>query len=134
MKKITEKIFLEIMESLSNTQQQLVEAYLLLAKNETHWPRQGAVMVKQEAWAFRKHGAGVCFEKRATGELVDAHDGMEVNPRKLDVWRVQGYLQSIEAVGIEIRGKCYNSHSDEDVELLLRLCLFNDWPFANGVS
>ncbi|AZL67507.1 DUF6896 domain-containing protein [Pseudomonas oryziphila] len=126
MKKITEKEFIEITKDFSDIQQQLVCAYLALTKNEKNWPKHGVIKINQESWGFKKHGAGVCFTKCATGELIDAHDDMEKSPRKLDAWRIQNYLSSIEEMEIELLGKHYHSHNDDDIEELLRTCHINN--------
>lgn len=126
MKKITKKEFIEITKDFSDIQQQLVCAYLVLAKNGKSWPKHGVIKINQESWGFKKHGAGICFKKCSTGELIDAHDDMEKNPGKLDAWRIQNYLSSIEEMEIELLGKHYHSHNDDDIEELLRICHINN--------
>lgn len=90
IKKINVEEFKLILIRFSEIQEALVAAFLELSKTKGQWPTKGTILLNNERWAYRKHGAGVCFTSKNTGEEIDAHSGIEQKPYK----KTHGALKS----------------------------------------
>ncbi|MBV4535239.1 MULTISPECIES: DUF6896 domain-containing protein [Pseudomonas] len=119
IKKINVEEFKLILIRFSEIQEALVAAFLELSKTKGQWPTKGTILLNNERWAYRKHGAGVCFTSKNTGEEIDAHSGIEQKPYKKDSWRLEIYFASLDRKIVSFNQRTYDSHIDCDIKCLM---------------
>lgn len=92
----------EHLVQLVDLQTRLLAAFNQQNPNVSDWetlldfPRSGSVSPLERVWDFKRHGVGLRFVERHKGTVVDMHQYLR-DPKVFDAWRLEQYLESIDA-------------------------------------
>lgn len=75
-------------------------------------PRSGSVQLMGAEWTFKKHGVGLEFRNTQTGEVIDAHDHIEL-PEAFDAWRITLYCESRKLAHLLHQGSEHGTSTPE---------------------
>jgi hypothetical protein len=90
-------------------------------------PRFGSVEVKHVVWSFKKHGAGVLFERLSDRLIVDAHQYMGTCPTCVDAWRLTQYLESRSIRRMNVGTQIFDTQDEASVLNILTELLRLGW-------
>lgn len=124
---IVDKELILSLKDFSHIQEKLIwefqKKYHLLDNNTGYLksPKTGLLSAINEEWKFQKHGIGICFENIKSGKTIDAHNGIGINKKAFDAWRLMQYFESIGIDEIVWKSKPYYTENDNELDELLEI-------------
>lgn len=113
------------LENFSNTQEKLIREFQKQYHpidndiGQVKKPKTGRFTAIGQEWKFCKHGIGISFENISSGATIDAHDGIRINKRIFDAWRLSIFFESIGITELLWKSNSFFADDDDSIEKLL---------------
>lgn len=102
------------------------QTQLLSSLNDKHpnmklfeLPRSFEITNQGDLWSCRRHGAGIWFENKSNGVVIDTHKNIE-SPATFDAWRISTFLESKKIKEFHVSNAKFGT-TERDVETALML-------------
>jgi hypothetical protein len=82
-------------------------------------PKSGIIVLEEQSWTFRRHGAGVGFKRNRDGIEIEAHVRPFSLSRGIDAWRLLLFLESSGAKRLIADDQAFDVTSLEAVQTML---------------